>query len=240
VAEALLEVRDVVAGYDELVVLRDISLDVAPGESVGLLGPNGHGKTTLLRHISGLHRIRAGAITFAGTPIEARSAPAIVDLGLVHVAQGNRLFPGCTVAECLELGAFTRRARRARAANRDRVLSLFPKLVERRHQLCGTLSGGERQMVAVAMGLMADPKLLILDEPTLGLAPSVRHDLLTQVRAIRESGLSLIVVDGDPAFLMGLTDRWYAIESGRVAAAGRSDEGLRDRELQEIYFGGAG
>lgn len=236
--EPLLELREVSGGYDDLVVLHDVSLEVAPGESVGLLGPNGHGKTTLLRHVSGLHRIRAGRIVFDGVPISGRAAADIVEMGLIHVPQANGLFPGCTVAECLELGAFSRRARKARGANRDRVLALFPKLVERRGQLCGTLSGGERQMVAVGMGLMADPKLLMLDEPTLGLAPSIRHDLLMQIGAIRETGLSLVVVDGDPGFLMGLTDRWYAIESGRVAASGSSLDGLEKQQMQAIYFGG--
>jgi branched-chain amino acid transport system ATP-binding protein len=235
---ALLEVQDVRGGYGQIEVLRGITLHVCEGEAVGLLGPNGHGKTTLLRTISGLQRPRSGAISFAGTDITSGSPRTIVERGLVHVPQGNRLFPDCTVHENLLLGAYPRRARNQRDQRLALVYDLFPQLTERRRQPCGTLSGGERQMVAIGVGLMADPVLLVLDEPTLGLAPKVRYELQSRIEEIRRLGVSLVVADGDLEFLHALTDRRYVVDLGRVTMEQRGTDEVSEDEVVALYFSG--
>ncbi len=161
----------------------------------------------------------------------------IVELGLIHVAQGSRLFPECSVEENLRLGAFPRRAKENTSARLEKVYDLFPKLRQRHRQLCGTLSGGERQMLAIGMGVMSNPRLLVLDEPTLGLAPSVKEELLRSIAEIRAAGTQLVVVDGDLPFVLDLTDRWYGIALGRVAAVGRSADGVSDEALESLFFG---
>jgi branched-chain amino acid transport system ATP-binding protein len=236
---ALLEVEDLRGGYGQIEVLRGITVRVLEAEAVGLLGPNGHGKTTLMRTISGLRRPRAGAIRFAGASIVKASPRTIVDRGLVHVPQGNRLFPDCTVHENLLLGAYAKRARRRRDERLELVYGLFPRLAERRRQLCGTLSGGERQMVAIAVGLMADPVLLMLDEPTLGLAPRIRDEVRSMIEEIRRMGVALVIADGDLEFLHALTDRRYVVELGRVAMEQHGTDDVSDDEVVAMYFSGS-
>jgi branched-chain amino acid transport system ATP-binding protein len=234
---ALLEVEAVDGGYGQAQVLRSISLRLEPGEQVGLFGPNGHGKTTLLRTISGLQRLWKGEIRFGGTRITHLAPRKIVTLGLVHVPQGNVLFPRMTVYENLMLGAYSPRAWDNRVKNLERVYALFPRLQERKDQLCRTLSGGERQMVSIGMGLMSNPVLLMLDEPTLGLAPKVKDELRKAISEIAGSGLALIVVDQDVEFLLDLTSRLYLIEQGRVALkTGRGQE-IDEGQILEMYFG---
>lgn len=235
---ALLEVVDAVGGYGETTVLHSLSLTVDEGESVGLVGPNGHGKTTLLSHISGLLRLTSGSITFAGEDITRASSASIVERGFIHVPQGNLLFPHCSVAENLELGSYPRRARATRRANLERVYELFPRLAERRAQLSRTLSGGERQMLAIGVGLMSDPRLLVLDEPTLGLAPSIKNELARRIADVRAAGTSLLLIDGDLTFVLGLTDRWEGVESGRVVMSGSSASQRAQDEIVELMFGG--
>jgi branched-chain amino acid transport system ATP-binding protein len=233
----LLEVEAVDGGYGQAQVLRSISLRLEPGEQVGLFGPNGHGKTTLLRTISGLQRLWKGEIRFGGTRITHLAPRKIVTLGLVHVPQGNVLFPRMTVYENLMLGAYSPRAWDNRVKNLERVYALFPRLQERKDQLCRTLSGGERQMVSIGMGLMSNPVLLMLDEPTLGLAPKVKDELRKAISEIAGSGLALIVVDQDVEFLLDLTSRLYLIEQGRVALkTGRGQE-IDEGQILEMYFG---
>ena len=234
---ALLEVEAVDGGYGQAQVLRSISLRLEPGEQVGLFGPNGHGKTTLLRTISGLRRPWKGEIRFGDTRITHLAPRKIVTLGLVHVPQGNVLFPRMTVYENLMLGAYSPRAWDNRFKNLERVYALFPRLRERKDQLCRTLSGGERQMVSIGMGLMSNPVLLMLDEPTLGLAPKVKDELKKAIGEIAGSGLALIVVDQDVEFLLDLTSRLYLIEQGRVALqTGRGQE-IDEGQILEMYFG---
>jgi branched-chain amino acid transport system ATP-binding protein len=201
----ILEVGQLVGGYGKVQVLRGLSLAVAEGERVGLFGPNGHGKTTLLKTISGLIRLWSGSIRFQGQSIERSSPGAIVGLGLIHVPQGNTLFPEMTVQETLELGAYAPRVRANKAHNLERVFALFPRLAERRRQFCKTLSGGERQMVSISVGLMGEPRLLVLDEPTLGLAPKVKDELCEAIGVISGSGVSLLLVEQDIEFLLTLT-----------------------------------
>lgn len=224
-------------GYGRTTIVRSLSLNVGRGEAVALLGPNGHGKTTLLSAVSGLIKTTTGSVVFDGADITNDSPTAIVRRGLSQIPQGSRLFPLLSVDENLILASRTARARAERAETLTLVRDLFPKLVERKDQLVGTLSGGERQMVAIGMGLMARPLLLILDEPTLGLAPKVRSEILASLRAIRETGLSLLVADGDIDFLFDLTDRWYLVELGRIVGSGTAAERPSDAEVMDMYVG---
>jgi branched-chain amino acid transport system ATP-binding protein len=233
----ILAIDGLSTGYGRTTIVRSLSLNVGRGEAVALLGPNGHGKTTLLSAVSGLLKATMGSVVFDGADITNRSPTAIVRRGISQIPQGSRLFPLLSVDENLILASRTARAKADRADTLTLVRDLFPKLVERKDQLVGTLSGGERQMVAIGMGLMARPLLLILDEPTLGLAPKVRSEILASLRAIRETGLSLLVADGDIDFLFDLTDRWYLVELGRVVGSGTAAERPSDAEVMDMYVG---
>lgn len=233
----ILEVRDAHAGYGRLEVVKGIDLEIEPGSALGLLGPNGHGKTTLLRAITGLGRLSHGCVKLSGREITGAATTAIVQLGLMHVPQGSQLFPRLTVAESLSLAGRLDRARPHREANLALVFDLFPRLAERHRQEVGTMSGGERQMLAIAMGIMATPTVLILDEPTLGLAPKVRHEILRTLLEVRRTGLSLIVADGDVDFLFSLADRWQVIELGRTVASGTTKDRPTHEQMMQMYVG---
>ena len=232
-----LAVDDLVAGYGQVTVLNGLSMTAGLEGNVGLFGPNGHGKTTLLRAVSGLVRPRSGSIRFHGEEIGRLSAQAIVERGLIHVPQGNRLFPDLTIAECLSLGAWTKRARALEAENRERAAAIFPRLAERWRQRLRTLSGGERQMVSIATGLMAAPRLLVLDEPTLGLSPRLKDELCRAVQAISAAGVPLIVVDEDVELLLELARHLFLINHGAVGAEVRPGETLGHDEIMAMYFG---
>lgn len=234
----LLEIAGLRAGYGRATVLRGIDVTVGRGEAIALLGPNGHGKTTLLDTVSGLIRPTAGSIRFKDEDIVRRDPTEIFRRGLVHIPQGSLLFPRLTVHENVLLGSRQPEARAHRSETLELVHTLFPKLQQRRDQLVGTLSGGERQMVAIAMGLMARPELLILDEPTLGLAPKVRLEILAALKQVQGTGLTLVVADGDVDFLFELTDRWYLIELGRVVGKGSADQRPSQQEVMDMYVGG--
>ena len=234
---SLLEIDGLTAGYGRVDVLHDLSMTVGTFGNVGLFGPNGHGKTTLLRAISGLLKAKAGSIRFNGETITNASPRSIVDRGLIHVPQGNRLFPDLTIAECLSLGAYTKRARADEASNRDKVVTLFPKLAERWRQRVRTLSGGERQMVSIGTALMGSPKLLILDEPTLGLAPKIKEELCASVLGISRGGVPLIVVEQDVEFLLELSEHLYLINHGAVATEIKPGQTMDNAEIMALYFG---
>jgi branched-chain amino acid transport system ATP-binding protein len=234
-----LEVEDVHAGYGRIEVLRGLSLEVPDGIAVGLFGPNGHGKTTLLRAISGLLPVTRGAVRFGGATLTNGSPSAIVAAGVIHVPQASTLFPRMTVEEALTLGAYTREAWSRRRETFDRVFSIFPRLAERRRQLCRTLSGGERQMAAIGVGLMGCPRLLMLDEPTLGLAPKIRAELERQIRRVAETGVGLLVVDQDVDLLLGLCPRLYLVENGVVALEVNDRSEMRHQDVLQRYFGSA-
>ncbi|MBZ9698594.1 ABC transporter ATP-binding protein [Mesorhizobium sp. CO1-1-9] len=233
----ILTVEGVTAGYGRVTVLHDISLEAGRFGNVGLFGPNGHGKTTLLRTVSGLLRPKNGRIQFDGQDIAGLSARAIVGAGLIHVPQGNRLFPDLSIADCMALGAYSPRARPHEAENREKVIKLFPKLAERWRQRVRTLSGGERQMVSIGTALMSHPRLLILDEPTLGLAPKIKDELCASVMDISRGGVLLIVVEQDIEFLLELTQQLYLVNHGAVATEIKPGESLDHGEIMSMYFG---
>ncbi|CAB1070290.1 Branched-chain amino acid transport ATP-binding protein LivF (TC 3.A.1.4.1) [Olavius algarvensis Delta 1 endosymbiont] len=232
----ILEVNHLTAGYGDVQVLRDVSVSLSAGEKVGIFGPNGHGKTTLLRTISGLVKARTGEIIYRQTDIANKTPRAIVGRGLIHVSQGNTLFPRMTVKENLILSAYHRTNWRLRGKRMTRVFEIFPALAERRNQLSSTLSGGERQMLAIGMGLMAGLEILMLDEPSLGLAPVLKDVLGRAVAEITSQGVTLILVEQDVEFMLELTDRFYLIEDGQVALEGANDT-IDHQEILAMYFG---
>lgn len=234
-----LEVADLHSGYGRIEVLHGLSFHVEAGGAVGLFGPNGHGKTTLLRTISGLVPATRGKVVFEGRDLTSAPADTIVDAGIVHVAQGSTLFPRMTVLEALTLGAYRKAAWPHRRTSLEKVFSIFPRLAERRSQNCRTLSGGERQMAAIGIGLMGMPGLLMLDEPTLGLAPKIRQELARQIGLVAQTGVSLVVVDQDVDLLLGLCPRLYLIEKGTVAIEIRDRAELKHQDIIKRYFGSA-
>lgn len=233
----LFQVEELVSGYGKIDVLRSLSLHVDEGEHVGLFGPNGHGKTTLLRTVSGLIRAKAGKIRFRGQDISNLDARLIVERGLIHVPQGNQLFPQMTVRENLTLGAYVRRTDRQKSANFEKVFALFPRLKERLSQQARTLSGGERQMLSIGVGLMGMPELLLLDEPSVGLAPLIKEELARAIAEIAATGVTMIVVDQDVELLLGICDRLYLIEKGRVSLETADVAQIDQAEILEMYFG---
>jgi branched-chain amino acid transport system ATP-binding protein len=232
----MLEVSGLTAGYGGVPVLRGISLEVGRGEIVAVLGANGVGKTTLNKTLSGLLRADAGTITFDGRRIDRLTPPEIVESGLVHVPEGRKIFPNMSVEDNLILGSY-RRARANRAANLSRAFEIFPKLLERRTQFAGTLSGGEQQMLAIGRGLMAEPKLLILDEPSLGLSPLLVEEMFALVERIAGEGLSVMLVEQNVVQSMALASRAYVIENGAVVMSGRAADLARDPALEKAYLG---
>jgi branched-chain amino acid transport system ATP-binding protein len=232
----MLEVRDLVAGYGATRVLRGVSLQVGAGEVVAVLGANGVGKTTLNRAISGLIPIMGGQIAFEGVPLEGMSPASIVECGLIHVPEGRKIFPNMSVRENLELGSY-RRAKARRGDSLGRVFGLFPRLQERSRQLAGTLSGGEQQMLAIGRGLMAEPRLLILDEPSLGLSPRLVEDLFALIGRIAADGLAVMLVEQNVVQTLDLAQRAYVLENGVVAISGEAAALARNPELQKAYLG---
>lgn len=232
----MLEVRDVVVGYGEIEVLRNLSLDVAAGEIVAVLGANGVGKTTLNRTISGLLRPKSGTISFDGMRIDRKSASEIVALGLIQVPEGRKIFPNMTVKENLELGSY-RRATARRSENLAKVYSLFPRLKERAGQFAATLSGGEQQMLAIGRGIMADPRLLILDEPSLGLSPLLVEQMFALVKRIASDGLAVMVVEQNVVQSLDIAARAYVLENGAIALSGDAASLANDPALQKAYLG---
>ena len=235
-AAALLDVRSLRAGYGDTDVLHGIDLTVAAGEIVAVLGSNGVGKSTLNRTISGVLRARAGTIRFDGAPIEREKPAAIVARGLIHVPEGRRIFPNLSVDENLDLGSYRRAAKR-RAVNRDRVFAIFPRLFERRTQRAGTLSGGEQQMLAIGRGLMAEPILLILDEPSLGLSPLLVEELFALIARIHAEGVAVLLVEQNVVQSLDLAQRAYILAEGRCVMSGLAADIGADPQLKRAYLG---
>jgi branched-chain amino acid transport system ATP-binding protein len=233
----VLEVRDLQAGYGDVRAVSGVTLSVAPGEIVALLGPNGAGKSTLLKSIAGLVRPRAGTVRWDGEDLGRVGAHLIVERGLALVPEGRRLFGGMTVEENLELGAFAARARAGRAASLERVLALFPVLGERRRQVVSALSGGQQQMVAVGRALMTNPRLLMLDEPSLGIAPRLVTAILDALVAINAVGVGIFLVEQNVHAALSLAHRGYVLEGGRIVGQGTGAELLRDDHVRRAYLG---
>ena len=232
----MLEVRDLKAGYGSVEILRGIDMRVEEGEIIAVLGSNGAGKTTLNMVLSGLIRPRGGDITFAGQSIRNASPSQIVAGGLIQVPEGRRIFPNMGVRENLELGSYGR-ARNNRAQNLAKVFETFPRLKERIGQSAGTLSGGEQQMLAIGRGLMAEPKLLILDEPSLGLSPLLVEEMFELIRKLNADGLSIMLVEQNVVQSLELATRAYVVENGRIAIAGTAASVAADPQLRKTYLG---
>lgn len=232
----MIRIEGLTAGYGPLQVLRDVTLDVGEGEIVAVLGSNGVGKTTLNNTISGLIKPSSGSIYFDDLLISGRDPVEIVDMGLIHVPEGRKLFPNLSVKENLELGSY-RRGKPNRASNLERVLGVFPKLKERLFQTAGTLSGGEQQMVAIARGLMGEPRLLLLDEPSLGLSPLLVEQMFTLIKQINESGLAVILVEQNVIQSLAIANRAYVIAEGTVAMSGPAADLRENSDLKRSYLG---
>ena len=232
----MLEVRDLVAGYGGVPILRGLSLDARPGEITAVLGANGVGKTTLNHTISGLVRASSGSIIFDGIRIDALSPAAIVAAGLIHVPEGRKIFPNLSVRENLELGSY-RRARAHRASNLERAFDIFPRLRQRQRQFAGTLSGGEQQMLAIGRGLMAEPRLIIMDEPSLGLSPLLVDEMFALISRIAAEGLAVMLVEQNVVQSLDLAARAYVLENGAIAMSGTAADLKHDPQLMKTYLG---
>jgi branched-chain amino acid transport system ATP-binding protein len=233
---ALLSVRDLHAGYDEIEILRGIDLVVGAGDLVAVLGSNGAGKSTLNMTISGLVAAREGFIEFDGRFIQNSNPAEIVAAGLVHVPEGRRIFPNLSVAENLDLGSY-RRASTQREANRERVFSIFPRLRERAAQRAGTLSGGEQQMLAIGRGLMAEPKLLILDEPSLGLSPLLVEEMFAMILRLNREGLAVLLVEQNVVQSLDIVHRAYVLEQGSFVMSGSAADIRSSADLKRAFLG---
>jgi len=233
----VLELDSVDVAYGSIQALRSVSLRVSAGELVTLIGANGAGKTTTIRSISGLLRPTAGSIRFEGHPIHRVPPEAIVARGIVQVPEGRRIFPELTVEENLRVGAYLVRDRARVAQGFERVYTLFPRLRERRRQLGSTLSGGEQQMLAVGRALMAGPRLLLLDEPSLGLAPLLVEEVAHVVTELKRSGITILLVEQNARLALTLADRGYVLETGRIVLSDTSDRLLANPEVQRSYLG---
>jgi branched-chain amino acid transport system ATP-binding protein len=232
----MLEVSGLAAGYGAVAVLHDIDLAVAEGEIVAVVGANGVGKTTLNRVLSGLLKPRAGRVRFAGADITGADHTRIVRAGLIHVPEGRKIFPNLSVRDNLLLGAY-RRGRADRGTTLEHVLATFPRLKERLGQLAGSMSGGEQQMLAIGRGMMSQPRLLILDEPSLGLSPLLTEELFGLIGRLHAQGLALLVVEQNVVQTLAIASRAYVIENGRVALSGPAAAVAEDPRLRAAYLG---
>jgi branched-chain amino acid transport system ATP-binding protein len=233
----MLRLSGVSASYGTVPAVAGISIEVGEGEAVGLLGANGAGKSTTLRAISGLVRLTAGKVDFLGQDISALPSYKVAELGIAHVPEGRQVFPEMTVQENLEIGAYVRSARAERSRTLELVFGIFPVLAERRRQLAGTMSGGEQQMLAVGRGLMLKPRLLMLDEPSLGLAPVMTDVTFEKIKEIHALGTAILLVEQNVSRALTLVQRAYVLESGRVIMDGPSAELANNKQVQTAYLG---
>ena len=232
-----LEIRDLCVSYGGIRALKGISLSVEEGQIVTLIGANGAGKSTTLRAISGLEKAQSGSITYGGEELTSLPAKEIVRRGIIHVPEGRRGFPDMTVAENLKIGAFLRRDNAGIAKDLDYVYSLFPRLRERSWQPAGTLSGGEQQMLAVGRALMSRPKVLMMDEPSLGLAPLIVRDIFSIIRRVNEDGITVLLIEQNANAALRIADYGYVLETGTISLTGTGEELLRNSSVREAYLG---
>jgi branched-chain amino acid transport system ATP-binding protein len=236
-AEALLTVRDLELYYGDAQALAGVSLEVTRGEIVAIVGANGAGKTSLIRTIAGIEKPRAGSIRFAERDVTGHESYEICDLGIGQVAEGRQLFPSLSVEENLDMGAMLPRARSGARPRRNEIYALFPRLAERKRQLAGTLSGGEQQMLAIGRCLMGRPELIMFDEPSLGLAPTVVQEVLHTIRALNAKGLTVLLVEQNVAVSLRISQRAYVLENGRVVMSGPGNTLLHDDRVRQAYLG---
>lgn len=233
----MLRVENINVFYGEVQALWDVSFEVNQGEIVTLVGSNGAGKTTSLKTISGLLTPRGGSIQFEGARLDQVAAHRVVDLGIAHIPEGRRLWTGLNVMETLELGAYIQRAKSEKKATLEWVFQMFPRLAERKAQSAETLSGGEQQMLAIARGLLSKPKLLMLDEPSLGLAPVLVEQVFEVIQEINKRGVTILLVEQNVNHALAIANRAYVLETGRVIKSGKSDELLNDAQVKNAYLG---
>ncbi|MFG1345041.1 ABC transporter ATP-binding protein [Xanthobacter autotrophicus DSM 431] len=234
----MLEITDLVCGYGPVAALRGVSLHVGKGELVALVGANGAGKSTTLRAISGLVPTRAGAIRLDGEDVTGAGPQRMLRLGVAHCPEGRRVFPHMSVADNLAMGAYLRSADASLKADYERIYTDFPRLAERRHQMAGTLSGGEQQMLAIGRALMSRPRLVLFDEPSLGLAPNIVEQMFAIIGAIRDAGTTVLLVEQNAFAALELCDHAYLIEAGRIVKAGKGPELIDDPHVRAAYLGG--
>ena len=232
-----LEIRDLCVSYGGIRALKGVSLSVDEGQIVTLIGATGAGKSTTLRAISGLQKVQSGSILYGGEELTSLPAKEIVRRGIIHVPEGRRVFPDMTVAENLKIGAFLRTDKAAIAQDMDYVYSLFPRLKERSWQLAGTLSGGEQQMLAVGRALMSRPKVLMMDEPSLGLAPLIVKDIFSIIRRVNQDGITVLLIEQNANAALRIADYGYVLETGTIALSGTGDELLKNESVREAYLG---
>ena len=233
----MLDLKGINAGYGSFQALFDISLTVNAGEAVSVIGPNGAGKTTLMRVISGMTAPFSGEMEMEGKSLSSFPPHQIVELGIAHVPENRRLFPGMTVEDNLKLGAFAKTARGESFKNLEFVYELFPRMKERRSQLAGTMSGGEQQMCAIGRAIMSGPKLLLMDEPSAGLAPVVVQQVFSLVRRIREEGYTVLIVEQNVQQVLQVVDRAYLLEAGQLIDSGKSEDLLESESVRKAYMG---
>lgn len=233
----MLRVTDLNAYYGEAQVLKDVSISVGKGQVVVLLGPNGHGKSTLLKSICGLIENVQGRIEYQGRNIEGLQTEKVVNMGITYIAENRELFPHMTVLENLKLGAFSKNARPHERVNLEKVFSLFPRLRDRQKQVASTMSGGEAKMLAVARGLMSNADFLCIDEPSLGLQPSLRFEIFSTVKEINNQGKTVLLVEQNIPQIAELADKIYVMEAGRISFEGSKDEALSNDHLKEVFLG---
>ena len=233
----MLKIENLQSGYGDVQILHGVSFEINKGETVALIGANGAGKTTTIKTISGLLKSWGGQIIYDGEDISNRPSHKIVEAGLIQVAEGRKLFPDLTVLENLELGGFLRSVRPNRQKNLRYVFSMFPRLEERKSQIAGTLSGGEQQMLAIGRALMSEPKLLMLDEPSLGLAPMLVQDIFDVVKQINSEGTTVLIVEQNAVQTLRMAQRGYVMEHGKISLSGTGEELLADPRIREAYLG---
>lgn len=235
---SLLELKDINVYYGAIHALKGISLTVEEGQIVSLIGANGAGKTTTLRTISGLLRSKTGSITFMGKPVQQESAESIVRLGISHCPEGRRVFADMSVKENLEMGAFTRKDTKEISQTMEMIYEHFPRLKERMNQMAGTLSGGEQQMLAMGRALMSQPKLLLLDEPSMGLAPILVKEIFKMVQEIHDMGTTVLLVEQNARMALAISDYAYVLETGSISLQGNAPSLAASEEVRKVYLGG--
>ncbi|MDP4108295.1 MAG: ABC transporter ATP-binding protein [Bacillota bacterium] len=234
----MLRINDIDVFYGNIHALKGVSLEINEGEIVTLIGANGAGKSTLLKTISGLLKPKKGEVSFEGGSIAGKVAQAIVKKGISHVPEGRRIFAGMTVEENLELGAYLRKDKQGIREDFEKVYQLFPRLLERKKQQAGTLSGGEQQMLAMGRALMAKPRLLLLDEPSMGLAPLLVKTIFEIIREINQTGTTILLVEQNANMALSIADRAYVIETGKIVASGTAEELNQSDQIRNAYLGG--